>query len=218
VKKRITRFVLACACLFATTSSLRAQSSATTGTDKVSFVRAGVFLGRSGSAIGPTLYVEVNPLRWLGVCAVAAQSQSTSSESGGVAHDWDFSTGFCVTAHAPAVRGFVISPFVQVGYQNNHERFAMRLADGDLYRDGDNQRGRQWLVGPMIDRAIVENGPRLAVRVGRNFGKGPASQNADGVYAVAGVILPLDHPVQLARSFRRMTGWKPAETGSAGDH
>jgi len=120
---------------------VRAQAPAATGTDKISFVRAGVFLGRSGSAIGPTLYVEVNPLRWLGVCAVAAQSQSTSSEAGGVADDWDFSSGFCVTAHAPAMKGFVISPFAQVGYQNNHERFAMRLADGDLYRDGDNEHG-----------------------------------------------------------------------------
>ena len=173
-------------------------------------------MGRSGSALGSSVYVEINPLRWFGVCAFASQSEATSKQFGGMAHDWDFSTGVCVTAHAPEMKGFLISPFVQMGYQNNHERIAIPIGPGAFYRDGDDHTRRQWLVGPAIDRAIVKNGPRWAVRIARDFGKGPAAEDAHGLYVVGGVIVPLDHPVELAKSFRRFTGWKPpAPNGSA---
>jgi len=68
---------------------------------------------------------------------------------------------------------------------------------------------RTWGLGVMVDRAIVKDGPRWAVRAGRNFGAGPSVQNAGGVYAVGGVIFPLDHPVLLGRSFKRRIGLKP---------
>jgi hypothetical protein len=101
--------------------------------------------------------------------------------------------------------------------QNEHDRFAVLLDDGATYRDGDDGRHRAWLVGPTIDRAIARNGPRWAVRIARNFGGGPAAKNAGGLYFVGGLIFPLDHPIELSRSFRRMVSGKKshADTASA---
>jgi hypothetical protein len=170
--------------------------------NQVSFLRVGLFAGRTGTALGPSGYVEINPIRWVGVCAFASRSNATSSTDGGSAHDWDFSTGLCATAHAPEIKGILISPFVQMSYQNNHSRFAMPQADGTIYREADDHLRRQWTVGAGIDRAIVRNGPRWAMRIGKNFGSGPAVDNARGLYLVGGLILPLDHPIELARSLR----------------
>jgi hypothetical protein len=208
LNKLIRGIVLLLVCSALAAPSLRAQVLALKSPERVPFVRAGVFTGRSGSAIGPSAYLEINPLRWLGVCAFASQSHATSNAYGGKAQDWDFSTGVCVTVHAPEMKGFLISPFVQMGFQNNHERLAIPLGNGAFYRDGDDHMRRQWLVGPTIDRAIVKNGPRWAVRIARDFGKGPAANDAAGLYVVGGVIVPLDHPVELAKSFRRLTGFK----------
>lgn len=164
------------------------------------FLRVGLFGGRTGTALGPSGYVEINPLRWVGVCTFVSRSNATSGADGGTAHDWDFSTGMCVVGHAPEIKGVLISPFVQMSYQNNHTRFIMPLADGTFYRDGNNNLRRQWTLGTGIDRAIVRNGPRWAMRIGRNYGNGPEVNNAYGLYLVGGVIFPLDHPVELARS------------------
>lgn len=177
-------------------------------------MRVGFFGGRTGTALGPSGYVEINPIRWVGVCAFASRSNATAGTNGGTAHDWDFSTGMCVTAHAPEIRGILISPFVQMSYQNNHSRFYMPLADGTIYRDGDDHMRRHWTLGTGIDRAIVKNGPRWAVRVGRNYGNGPEVSHAYGLYFVGGIIVPLDHPVELARSLRIIKTSNSQDSGS----
>lgn len=177
-------------------------------------MRVGFFGGRTGTALGPSGYVEINPIRWVGVCAFASRSNATAGTNGGTAHDWDFSTGMCVTAHAPEIKGILISPFVQMSYQNNHSRFYMPLADGTIYRDGDDHMRRQWTLGTGIDRAIVKNGPRWAVRVGRNYGNGPEVSHAYGLYFVGGIIVPLDHPVELARSLRIIKTSNSQDSGS----
>ena len=107
-----------------------------------------------------------------------------------------------MTAHAPEIKGLLISPFVQMSYQNDHERIAIPMGNGAFYKDGEDHLGRLWSAGASIDRAIVKNGPRWAVRIGKNFGKGPAVENAWGLYVVGGIILPLDHPMRLMNSFR----------------
>jgi hypothetical protein len=182
--------------------SLLAQGFESQSRNPVPFLRIGLFGGRTGTALGPSGYAEVNPLRWVGVCAFASRSNATSGTNGGTAHDWDFSTGMCVVGHASEIKGVLISPFVQMAYQNNHTRFIMPLADGSFYHEGRDDMRRQWTIGVGIDRAIVKNGPRWAMRVGRNYGNGPEVNNAHGLYLVCGVILPLDHPIELARSLR----------------
>jgi hypothetical protein len=171
-------------------------------------MRAGVYFGRTGVAKGPGAYLEINPLRWLGFCAIASHSQTSQEIEGGVVRVSDSSVGGCITTHFPEAKGFLISPFVEIAQQVEHDRFTMPLDDGTTYRDGSDGRHRAWLVGSAIDRAITKNGPRWSVRIARNFGAGPAAKNFAGLYVVGGLIFPLDHPVELGRSFRRMVSWK----------
>jgi len=187
-------------CLLFLACPLAAQELSSPADTRVAFVRVALLAGRTGTALGPSGSIEINPFRYVGFCAFAAQSDATSDPGGGRAHDWDFSTGACVTGHTPLMKGFMISPFLQFEYLNNHERFIMAEANGAIYRDGADNMRRQWTFGSQVDRAIVRNGPRWALRIGRNIGKGPSSSEAGGLYFVGGLILPLDHPKLLARS------------------
>ena len=181
-------------------------------------LRTGLFFGRTGTAEGPSLYLEVNPIRWVGFCGILSHSKTTYGIDGGKARVTDISTGACVTLHSPEIKGFLISPFGQISHQDEHNRIAIPLPDGTIYHDGDNNLHHIWTAGTTVDRAIIRNGPRWVVRVGKNFGDGPAVHNAEGLYFVGGVIVPLDHPVELRRSFQRMVGWKPHETETAAVH
>jgi hypothetical protein len=84
----------------------------------------------------------------------------------------------------------------------------MPLDDGTVYSYGDDQTHHVITVGATVDRAIVRNGPRWVVRIGKNFGQGPTVQNAGGLYLVGGIAFPLDHPYRLGQSFKTMLGMK----------
>jgi len=131
------------------------------------------------------------------------------------ARAWDFSTGGCITTHFPEAKGFLISPFAQIAFQSDHAQLDIHLDDGTTFQDRADHHRHLWTFGSTVDRAIVKNGPRWAVRAGKNFGGGPAAENAGGLYLVGGVIFPLDHPVKLARSMRRMVGLKPHPADSS---
>ncbi len=195
-----------------------AQESAPQFRNGIPFVRTGLYFGRPGIAEGPGGYLEINPLPWLGFCAIVSHSQTTHEIEDGQARVSDLSVGGCVTAHLPERKGFRISPFVQRTRENEHNRFDIPLGDGTIYRDGDNERHRVWPVGVTIDRAIVKNGPRWVARIGKNFGDGPAANNAEGLYFVGGLLFPLDHPVELGQSMRRMVGRKTPAADSASAH
>ncbi len=179
-------------------------------------VRVGFLFGRTGDAAGSSVYLEINPVRWLGLCAFAAQSRAESATDDGLVQQWDSSSGACVTTHLPQWKGFLISPFAQFSHQREHVHIAIPVGGGASYTELDNKTHLLWGLGVSTDRAIVKNGPRWAIRVGRNFGAGPAVRNGGGVYAVGGVIFPLDHPVLLGRSFKRMVGLKPKKDASPG--
>ena len=185
-------------------------------TDRPAIVSVGFLFGRTGDAVGSSAYLEINPVRWLGFCAFAAQSRATSATEDGLVQEWDSSSGGCITTHFPQWKGFLISPFAQFSHQRDHVHIAFPLSEGAMDAEMDSRTHRLWGLGVMVDRAIVKNGPRWVVRAGRNFGAGPAVQNAGGVYAVGGVIFPLDHPVLLGRSFKRMIGLKPKKGVSSG--
>lgn len=214
--RSIIALVLVFVCLVLAAPSVPAQEIGPSFKNHVPFTRVGFFTGRTGTAIGTSAYVEINPFRWLGFCALASRSQATSEMDGAHVQAWDRSTGACVTAHSPEIKGFLVSPFVQMAYQNDHNRISIPLDDGTIYQDGEDHAYRLWTLGSSIDRAIVRNGPRWVVRIGKNFGDGPAAKNAGGLYVVGGVIFPLDHPVELGRSVRRMVGGKPSATNSSG--
>jgi hypothetical protein len=181
-------------------------------------MRVGLYLGRTGIARGPGAYLEINPFRWLGLCAIASHSQTVHVVDGDHARVSDFSAGGCVTAHLPEMKGFLISPFFQMTYQNEHDRVVIPLDDGTSYLDRDDPIHRIRTVGTTIDRAITKNGPRWIARIGKNFGDGPAANHADGLYFVGGLVFPLDHPVELGRSLRKMVGWKKSEDDSSSVH
>jgi len=185
---------------------------------RVPFARTGLFFGRTGTAEGPGAYLEINPIRWVGFCGIVSHSETIYGIVGGKARVTDLLTGGCVTLHSPEINGFLISPFGQMSNQNEHNRIVIPLPDGTVYYDGDNHLRHIWTAGATIDRAITKNGPRWVARFGKNFGDGPAVQNAEGLYFVGGVIFPLDHPVELRRSFRRMVGWKPHTADPAAVH
>jgi hypothetical protein len=217
--KSIAAVALLFVCLMFSTSPVSAQGFGTSLGNRVPFVRSGYFYGRTGTALGSGGYLEINPSRWLGFCGFAAHSSATSERDGGRAHGWDFSTGVCITAHAPEAKGFLISPFVQIAYQSDHGRLVIPLDDGTTYQEGEDHGRHLLTVGASVDRAIVKNGPRWVVRVGRNLGDGPAAKNAKGLYLVGGVILPLSHPVELGQSLRKMVGGNrhAADPYTAGD-
>lgn len=198
-------------CLFLAIAGLPAfaQENDSSLSNRTPLLRTGIFFGRTGISLGPGAYVEVNPIRWLGFCGTVSQSQATHPLDGGTVRVSDLSVGGCITAHLPEVKKVLVSPFIQMVNERHHNRFTMPLDDGTIYRDGDDRTHRVFTAGAMVDRAIVKNGPRWVVRIGKNFGQGPAVENAGGLYLTAGVIFPLDHPAQLGRSFKTMLGWKP---------
>jgi hypothetical protein len=185
-------------------SSVPAQQRPSPASERVSFVRAGFLFGRTGTSVGSSVYLEMNPVRWLGFCAFAGQSRAISRQVEGLVHAWDSSTGACIITHVPQWKGFLLSPFAQFLHQRDHQHIDFPQPDGTTYSETISQTHRLWGLGLSVDRAIVKDGPRLAVRIGRDFGGGPAVKDGAGVYAVGGVIFPLDHPVALGRSFRRM--------------
>ena len=216
--RSIIAVVLLFVCVGLSTSAAQAQEAGRSLTNRLPFVRAGIFGGRTGTATGSSGYLEINPLRRLGFCAFVSQSRATSLRDGGIAQGWDLSAGGCATVHAPQVKGFLISPFVQMAYQNDHGRFTIPLGDGTFYTDGQNEINHLWTVGVTVDRAIVKDGPRWAARVGKNLGPGPAAENAGGLYLVGGVIFPLDHPVRLGQSFGHMIGFRPHANSAFAGH
>lgn len=213
--RSIVAFVFAFVCLVLSAPSVPAQEIEHSFKNHVRFTRVGFFTGRTGIAIGTSAYVEINPVRWLGFCALASRSKASSEMDGAHVQAWDRSAGACITAHSPEMKGFLISPFVQFTHQNFHDHISVPLEDGTSYEDGESLTHHLWTVGSSIDRAIVKNGPRWVVRIGKNLGEGPAAENAGGLYLVGGVIFPLDHPGELGRSIRRMAGWKPPAADSA---
>jgi hypothetical protein len=218
VSRSAVASAVVCMYLVLTAAASMAQESAPHAGNRISFVRAGLYFGRTGITEGPGAYLEINPLPWLGFCAIVSHSQTTQEIEDGRARVSDLSVGGCVTAHLPERKGFRISPFVQRTRENEHNRFSIPLGDGTIYRDGDNERHRVWPVGVTMDRAILKNGPRWVARIGKNFGDGPAANNAEGLYFVGGLLFPLDHPVELGRSLRRIVGRKPPAADAASAH
>jgi len=218
LKTSVAMFVALFVCLVSWDPAALAQQSAPLHptADRPAIVSVGFLFGRPGDATGSSAYLEINPVRWLGFCAFAAQSRVTSATDDGLVHEWDSSYGGCITTHFPQWKSFRISPFAQFSHQRDHVHIAFPLSDGAVDAEMDSKTHQLWGLGVMVDRAIVKNGPRWAVRAGRNLGAGPAVQNAAGVYAVGGVIFPLDHPVLLGRSFKRMIGLKPKNNASSG--
>lgn len=216
--KTLAIFLAPLACLVSLAPAALAQQNVPShGTaDRPAIVSVGFLFGRTGDATGSSAYLEINPVRWLGFCAFAAQSRATSTTDDGLVHEWDSSSGGCITTHFPLWKGFLISPFAQFSHQRDHVHIAFPLSGGATDAEMDSSTHRLWGAGVMVDRAILKNGPHWAVRAGRNFGPGPAVQNAGGVYAVGGVIFPLDHPVLLGRSFKRMIGLKAKKGASPG--
>ncbi len=216
--RSIVSSVLLLVCLVLSAPPVLAQVSGSPHTNRVPIARAGLFYGRTGIAEGPSGYLEINPFPWLGFCAIVSHSHTTHEIVGGHAQVSDLSTGACLTAHLPEMKGFLISPFVQMAYQNEHIRTVMPLDDGTFDQYADDRVRRVWTVGPTIDRAITKNGPRWVIRIARNFGDSPAVKNAGGLYFVGGLIFPLDHPVELGRSLRRLVGRKPPAADSSTAH
>ncbi len=207
MKKSAIILVFLAASTFGFVPSVLAQEIGSPRRD-VAFLRAGYFYGRSGTAEGSTGYLELNPSRWVGFFGLVSHSRNESEVDGGQAAAWDVISGVGVTAHAPELKGFLFSPFFQIEYQCAHDTFTLPLGDGTSYEDARGNRRHLFTVGASVDRAIVKNGPRWAARVGRNLGDGLAVNNAGGLYLVGGIIFPLDHPVELGRSFKKMIGMK----------
>jgi len=201
--------VLICLCLTATSRPAHAQENDSPLSDRTSLLRTGIFFGRTGISLGPGAYVEVNPIQWLGVCGTVSHSQATHAIDGGSVRVSDTSMGGCITAHLPEIKKFLVSPFIQTVHERHHDRFTMPMDDGTVYHYGDDQTHHVFTAGAMVERAIVRNGPRWVVRIGKNFGQGPAVENAGGLYLVGGIAFPLDHPSRLGQSFKTMLGWKP---------
>jgi hypothetical protein len=198
--------VLLIICLALSGSPVLAQQITAPPRNRIPYARVGLYFGRTGIAQGPGAYLEINLFRWLGVCAIASHSQTVHVVDGDHARVSDFSAGGCVSAHLPEMKGFLISPFVQITHQNEHDRIVIPLDDGASFLDRDDPIHRVRTVGTAIDRAITKNGPRWIARIGKNFGDGPAAYYAGGLYFVGGLVFPLDHTVELGRSLRKMVG------------
>lgn len=169
-----------------------------------SLVKLGLLWGRSGAANGPNGYIEFDPIRWFGVGLFAADSSGAANMYGGRAYGWSFTGGLLFVVHPPRIKGFEISPFAQVGFNHDHGRLIIPLGMPGLYwKDGDNPERYTWTVGPSISRQLFKNGPSWDFRIGKNFGPVTAAQHGGGIYAVGGLVFPLDHPLELVRSFRR---------------
>lgn len=169
-----------------------------------SHINLGLLWGRSGAANGPAGFVEFDPIRWFGVGLFAADSWGAQNMYGGRASGWSFSGGLLFAVHPPKIKGFDISPFAQVGFNHDHGRLVIPLGVPGMYwSDGDNPERYTWTVGPAISRQLFKNGPSWSFRIGRNFGPVTAAQHGGGIYAVGGLVFPLDHPLRLAKSFIR---------------
>lgn len=168
-----------------------------------SFLNLGLLWGRSGAANGPTGFFEFDPMHWFGVGLFASESSGAQNMYGGRASGWSFTGGLLFTGHLPEMRGFRISPFAQVGFNHDHGRLIIPLGNGLYWSDGDNPERYTWTVGPSIERRLFKNGPLGSFRIGKNFGPVTAAQHGGGIYAVAGLEFPLDHPVRLLKSFAR---------------
>ena len=169
-----------------------AQESVVHQRARIPFVRAGLYLGRTGVAKGPGAYLEINPFRWLGFCAILSHSHTTHEIEGGRARVSDLTAGGCITAHFPEIKGFLISPFIEMAHQKEHDRFTIPLDDGTTYHDGSDGRHRALLVGPAIDRAITKNGPRLVFR--------PAAKTDARPPQKPGPPFSLEGPIDLGRT------------------
>ena len=171
---------------------------------KFSHINLGLFWGRSGAANGPSGYLEFDPMRWFGVGLFASDSSGEKNMYGGRAYGWSFTGGLLLAIHPPKVKGFEISPFAQVGFNHDHGRLIIPLGiPGVYWKDGDNPERYTWTVGPSISRQLFRNGPSWEFRVGKNFGPVTAAQHGGGLFAVGGLVFPLDHPLALAKSFVR---------------
>lgn len=171
---------------------------------KFSHINLGLFWGRSGAANGPSGFVEFDPIRWLGVGVFASDSSGAANMYGGRAYGWSFTGGLVFAVHPPKIKGFDISPFAQAGFNHDHGRLIIPLGIPGMYwKDGDNPERYTWTVGPSVSRQLFKNGPSWSFRIGRNFGPVTAAQHGGGLYAVGGLVFPLDHPIALAKSFGR---------------
>ena len=116
-----------------------AQQSPAPARRKVPLLRAGLYYGRTGTALGTGVSVEVNPIPWFGLCAFASRSRATTMNQNDPVVEWDAAAGACATAHLPEVKGFLLSPFVQWTQQSDHNRVSIPLGDGATYQQSQGQ-------------------------------------------------------------------------------
>ncbi len=155
----------------------RTQQERSTNEDRVSVIRVGGFLRQDGKRDRRfrSAYVEVNPIRWIGFCGIAAHSRATSINQGDPVLVWDSTVGGCVTSHLPSIKGFLISPFAQYTVQTDHNRVTVPLGAGANYMYTQNQTNHLWTSGASIDRAIVKRWPALDRPNRRKLRKRPGS-------------------------------------------
>jgi hypothetical protein len=172
---------------------------------KVPFVGAGIFEGRSGTALGPSFYTEVSPDRWFGIYGLFAQSHISNYQTQGVnASLKDFSPEIGIAPHLWEMKRMRVGGFFQGGYTNC--RITASYPDGYggvvLYRQSDHE----WLFTGGADfRVRVASMASVAVRAGKNFTGGLAASQGGGIYLNIGLVVNpvgFNHPVRYFKALK----------------
>ena len=170
--------------------------------DKVSFVRCGGLYGRSGVALGPSAYCEVNPFPWFGAYPTVGKSQVDGYVTRGiVAGVRGLSAGVGVVMRPLHVGHFRFGAFAQATYSGDHIRASVpNPATGATDTVYESDRNPLVTIGPDIEWRIPHTELWVLVRPGKNFGDGLAAGTAGGFSINAGIITDPVHPA--SRAFR----------------
>jgi hypothetical protein len=167
--------------------------------NNIPFVRVGGFEGRSGIALGPTAYGEINPAPWMGVYALVGQSEISGYQTQGVnAHAKDLSAGMGGVVRSPERKRMRFGSFFQTQYFNSIVGASYLNGQGGVatYR----QSNHDYLMTGGLDFELrLSRHTSLFVRPGENFRGGLAASQGHGFYFAGGLAVD---PLSVVKEFK----------------
>jgi hypothetical protein len=164
--------------------------------DKIPFLLIGDFIGRTGTAFGHSIHVEIAPpiLRGFGLYVFVSRSEirGYKDHDGVTANFLDVWAGPGVVYHFKAAKGIRFAPFFQTGYSRDNVNAFFPDGQGGVGYFRQKDELFQATVGLRVEHRLP-GGIFLVGQFGKNIEGGPADHTWAGATISGGILVDPFH-------------------------
>ena len=167
----------------------------------VPLFRVGVAIGRDGSAFGPGVIIEGNPIERFGVYAFAGTSRVNGYDAGdGIkANFHDRTFGFGLEVRVYRFGRMTLGGFGQAAYYGSHVHASYPDGEGGFADYFESDRDPLVTIGPQLEFS-GPGGIDFFVRPGKDFGSNFAAETVGGFSLNGGILFD---PLQAFQKLRK---------------